>query len=126
MIRRITIALTILALVACGGRSASTSAPTPAPTGVKTQVAPLVVAKTLAERLADEAPGERPADPAYERVVPGMAASDIAKLIGRPDEIRERGRQATLHWRTGGPKDPVYVVWLREGVAERMRFRDRW
>ena len=126
MIRRITIALTILALVACAGRSASTPVLIPAPTGVKTEVAPPVVAKTLAERLADEAPGERPADPAYERVVPGMAAADIAKLIGRPDEVRERGRHTTLHWRTGGAKDPVYVVWLREGVAERMRFRDRW
>jgi hypothetical protein len=126
MMRCLVPALVIVALVGCGGRkTAESAAPAPvaaakAETGVAEQP------KTLVERLAEEAPGERPAEPAYDRVVPGMAATDIAKLIGRPDEVRERGLLTTMHWRTGGPRDPVYIVWLREGVAQRMRFSDRW
>lgn len=127
MIRCLIPALAILALIGCGGRKAAEPAATPAPTqAAKAEIAPVEQPKTLAERLAEEAPGERPAEPAYERVVPGMAAADIAKLIGRPDEVRERGLLTTMHWRTGGPRDPVYIVWLREGVAQRMRFSDRW
>ena len=120
-------ALFILALVGCGGRKAAEPAPAAAPSApAKAEAGAKEQPKTLAEQLAKEAPGNRPAEPAYDRVVPGMAAADIAKLIGRPDEVRERGRLTTLHWRTGGPRDPVYIVWLRDGVAQRMRFSDRW
>ncbi len=126
MICRLLPALVIASfVVGCGGRSANPP-PTADAAPVKAEVATKTPPKTLAERLNEEAPGERPAEPAYDRVVPGMAATDIAKLIGRPDEVRERGGVATLHWRTGGPRDPVYIVWLREGVAARMRFSDRW
>ena len=110
--------------IGCGGRSANPPPTTGTP--AKTEVAPKEAPKTLAQQLDEVAPEGRPAEPAFDRVVPGMAATDIAKLIGRPDEVRERGHRATLHWRTGGPRDPVYIVWLRDGVAQRMRFSDRW
>jgi len=122
--------LVLLPLVACGGgaRAAKPAADAPAaPAKIEVQeAAKPQPATTLDERLAAVAPGERPSDPPYDRVLPGMPADEIAKLLGRPDAVRERGVEATAHWRTGGPRDPVYIVWLRDGVATRMRFADRW
>ncbi len=120
--------LALLALAACGGRTkAQPTAPMPdSPAKPEPAAATSTRAPTLADRLSAAAPGDRPAQPAYERVLPGMAADDIAKLLGRPDHVRERGENATLRWRTGGPHDPDFIVWLRQGVADRMRFADRW
>lgn len=129
MLRRLLPALALIPLVACG-RTTSAPAPAPAaaaPAKLEVQEAAKPSApETLAQRLARTTPAERPAEPAYDRVLPGMAVADIAALLGPPDDVRERGGRATLHWRVGDARDPVFIVWLREGVAERMRFADRW
>ena len=128
MLRLLLPALVLLFLVGCGRSSPKPAAQEPAaPAKIEVQEnAKPAAPATLAEQLNASAPSERPAEPPYERVVPGMATADIVALLGKPDDVRERGARATLHWRVGGKRDPVFIVWTREGVAHRMRFVDSW
>lgn len=124
MVVRALLAGSVLLLAMGCGRSAPP--PAPAVTDAAPAPAPAATAPTLAERLAAAAPEERPTEMAWDKVLPGMPPEEIAKLLGRPDQVKETAHGARLGWLTGSVRDPIFVVWLHQGVAQRMRFIDRW
>lgn len=80
----------------------------------------------LEAAFAAAAPAGRPAEPQWDSVLPGMDIAAIAERIGPPDRIKPRGAVMELRWRTGPlSRDPDFLVILRDGIAERMRLRDR-
>lgn len=121
--RLVPIALVLLTLTACDHRPAQ-PAPTAGTTPTPTQPEP-AKQPTVAEVFAAAAPGGRPEAPRWDEVLPGMDIPAIAERIGPPDVIKLRGAEHEARWRTGPlARDPDFIVWLNDGVATRMRFRD--
>jgi len=122
--RLVPIVLVLLTVTACGQRQAQpapTSATAPTPIQPEPAKQP-----TMAEAFAAAAPNGRPEAPRWDEVLPGMDIAAIAERVGPPDVIKVRGAEHEVRWRTGPlARDPDFVVWMMDGVAVRMRFRDR-
>lgn len=119
-------AIVLLTLAACGGRPAQptpTTGTAPAPAPAQPEAAKPV---SLEAAFAAAAPKGRPDVPRWDEVLPGMDIPAIAERIGAPDVIKSHGAEHEARWRTGPfARDPYFIVWISDGVATRMRFRDR-
>ncbi len=123
--RLVSLAVVLLTLTACDGRPAKTAPSASGTAPVPVQPAP-VKAVTLEDTFAAAAPGGRPAEPRWDEVLPGMDVAAIAERVGAPDLIKHHNAAQEARWRTGPlARDPDFVVWIMDGVAIRMRFRDR-
>lgn len=61
----------------------------------------------------------------YTAILPGMDVAALAERLGQPTRIREDGPQAELRWIAEDPRTPMFIVWLRNDRAVRMRVQDQ-
>ena len=123
--------------VAEPAEAASTEAPPeamPAQTMTKAEADRLRASKTpltLVQRFAlavydAREAGRVPTEPVdYTAILPGMGLPALAERLGEPTRIREDGPQAELRWIAEDRREPMFIVWLRNDCAVRMRVLDQ-
>jgi hypothetical protein len=57
-------------------------------------------------------------------ILPGMDVTALAERLGAPQRIKERDGLTEARWSTDQERAPVFIVWLRNDRAVRMRLLD--
>lgn len=107
------------------GSTAVTAAGTPA-NNAAAVVAPRAkdAPPTIAEQFTAAAGDAPPTTLMTNAIYPGMTIAEMAPFLGTPSRVYERGAETELWW-TSNKQQPIFIVWMLNGKAARLRWKDR-